>query len=107
MYTRSPQILVNFFLENGGPVTTAVLGANPLSPNLSEMAWNFLTPFYWIDVYSFRMVYVNFHNPICPRDFSGKGEGEGVGMSSKISFAAKLLLTHLEFSNAITLDGSR
>ena len=74
MYTWSPQILANLFPENGGPGSAAVLGANPLQPNLSETAWNFQTQFYWIDAYSFRMVYVNFHKHICPRDFSGKGE---------------------------------
>ena len=42
-----------------------------LSPNSSEMAWNFQTPFYRMDTDSLRMVYVNFHKSICLRDFSG------------------------------------
>ena len=41
-----------------------------LSPNSSETAWNFQTPFYRIEAGRLRMVYVNFHKPICPRDFS-------------------------------------
>ena len=45
-------------------------GGNPLSPNSSETAWNFQTPFYRIEAGRLRMVYVNFHKPICPRDFS-------------------------------------
>ena len=46
------------------------LGGNPLSPNSSETAWNFQMPFYRMEAGSLRMVYVNFHKPICPRDFS-------------------------------------
>ena len=65
------QTLVNLFLETGGPgVVLLVLGGNPLSPNFSETAWNIQTPFYRMDTDSLRMVYVNFHKPICPRDFS-------------------------------------
>ena len=45
-------------------------GGNPLSPNSSETAWNFKTPFYRMEAGRLRMVYVNFHKPICPRDFS-------------------------------------
>ena len=41
-----------------------------LSPNSSETAWNFKTPFYRMEAGRLRMVYVNFHKPICPRDFS-------------------------------------
>ena len=50
--------------------TFAGLGGNPLSPNSSETAWNFQTPFYRMEAGRLRMVYVNFHKPICPRDFS-------------------------------------
>ena len=45
-------------------------GGNPLSPNSSKTALNFQTPFYMMEAGSLRMVYVNFHKPICPRDFS-------------------------------------
>ena len=45
-------------------------GANPLLPNSSEMAWNFQMPFYRNDSGTLRVVYVNFHKPICFRDFS-------------------------------------
>ena len=45
-------------------------GANPLSPNSSKTAWNIQTPLYRMDTDSLRMVYVNFHKPICHRDFS-------------------------------------
>ena len=63
------QTLVNLFLETGGP-GVLVLGGNPLSPNSSETAWNIQTPLYRMDTDSLRMVYVNFHKPICHRDFS-------------------------------------
>ena len=39
-------------------------------PNSFETAWNFETPFYRKEDGSMRMVYVYFHKPICPRDFS-------------------------------------
>ena len=45
-------------------------GGNPLSPNSSETAWNFQTPFYRVNTDRLKMVYVNFHRPICHRDFS-------------------------------------
>ena len=45
-------------------------GGGALSPNSSETAWNFQTPFYRMNTDSLRMVYVNFHRPICHRDFS-------------------------------------
>ena len=48
----------------------AGLGGNPLLPNSSEMPWNFQTPFYRKDSGTLRMVYVNFHKPICIRNFS-------------------------------------
>ena len=68
--TWSVQTLVNLFLETGGPgVVLLVLGGNPLSPNFSETAWNIQTPFYRMDTDSLRMFYVNFHRPICLRDF--------------------------------------
>ena len=56
-----------FFLQIIG---RAWPGANPLLPNSSETAWNFQMPFYRKDSGTLRMVYVNFHKPICPRDFS-------------------------------------
>ena len=56
-------------LQMGGPGRRGG-GGNPLSPNSSETAWNFQTPFYRIEAGRLRMVYVNFHKPICPRDFS-------------------------------------
>ena len=46
------------------------LKGDPFLPNSSETAWNFQTPFYRMETGSLRMVYVNFHEPICPRDFS-------------------------------------
>ena len=66
------QTLVNLFLETRGPgvLLVVVVGGNPLSPNSSETAWNFQTPFYRMEAGSLRMVYVYFHKPICPRDFS-------------------------------------
>ena len=65
--TWSVQTLVNLFLETGGSAVLccgavvlccAVLGAIPLSPNSSETAWNFETPFYRKEDGSMRMVYV-------------------------------------------------
>ena len=41
-----------------------------LSPNSSETAWNFQTPFYRMGTDSLRMIYVYFHRSICNRDFS-------------------------------------
>ena len=41
-------------------------GGNPLSPNSSETAWNFKTPFYRKEDGSMRMVYVYFHKLISP-----------------------------------------
>ena len=41
-----------------------------LSSNASETAWTFPTPFYRMNIYSPRMVYVYFHRPIYHRDFS-------------------------------------
>ena len=37
---------------------------------ITETAWNFQTPFYRKDSGILRKVYVNFHNPISPGDFS-------------------------------------
>ena len=45
----------------------------PLLPNSSKRAWNFQTPFYRKDSGALRMVYVNFHKHICPRELSGGG----------------------------------
>ena len=36
---------------------------------ITEMAWNFQTPFYRKDSGILRMVYVNFYKTICPSDF--------------------------------------
>ena len=33
--------------------------------NSSKTAWNFQMPFYKMDTDSLRMIYLNFHNPIC------------------------------------------
>ena len=41
-----------------------------MSPNSSETAWNFQTPFYRMDAGRLKMVYVYFHKPTLPRDFS-------------------------------------
>ena len=60
---------VTRLLQMGGPGRRCG-GGNPLSPNSSETAWNFKTPFYRMEADRLRMVYVNFHKPICPRDFS-------------------------------------
>ena len=56
------QTLVNLFLQI---VDRAGVGANLLLPNSSETARNFQTPFYMVEAGSLRMVYVNFHKPIC------------------------------------------
>ena len=58
-------------LQMGGPGRRRRCGGgNPLSPNSSETAWNFQTPFYRIEPGRLRMVYVNFHKPTISRDFS-------------------------------------
>ena len=44
--------------------------AKPLLPYSSETAWNILTKFYRMDDARLKMVYVNFHKPTFPRDFS-------------------------------------
>ena len=44
-------------------------GGYCLLPNSSETTWNFQTPLSWMVGGSMSMVYVNFHKPICPRNF--------------------------------------
>ena len=51
-----------------------------------------------MDTDSLRMVYINFHKPICPRNFSKEG---GVGAWQNDIFVAKLLQDGLEFPNTI------
>ena len=79
-------------------------GGNPLSPNSSETAWNFKTPFYRMEAGSLRMVYVNFHKTNCLRDFFGRGGGLG---RRGVSFVVELLRDGLEFPNALLQDGYR
>ena len=62
-------ICLSDFSGRGGEVGVSC-GEDALSPNSSETAWNFQTPFYRMNTDSLRMVYVNFHRPICDRDFS-------------------------------------
>ena len=44
-------------------------GGYHLSPNSSGTVWKFLMLLTWLVVSSRRIVYVNFHSPICPRKF--------------------------------------
>ena len=64
---------------NGVRVCKRAIGGrgNPLSTNSSKTAWNFQTSFYRMDTDTLRMVYVNFHKPICIRDFSVGRGGSG------------------------------
>ena len=56
----------SYFISTTGWPGSGEEEENPLSPNSSETAWNFQTPFYRMEAGSLRMVYVNFHKPICP-----------------------------------------
>ena len=99
--TWSVQTLVNLFLETGGPgVVLLVLGGNPLSPNFSKTAWNIQTPFYRMDTDNLRMVYINFHNPICPRDFSGGG---GEGLAGRYCLSLNYFWTAWNFQTPLSL----
>ena len=46
-----------------------MIGGNSLLPNFFKMAGNVQTPFYWIDTDSLMILYINFHRPICNKDF--------------------------------------
>ena len=97
-------ICLRDFSGRGGYSRGGYSQLRALSPNSSEMAWNFQTPFYRMGTDRLRMVYVNFHKSICLRDFSGRGGFRGSG---GVSFVAELLRDGLEFPNAILQDGSR
>ena len=62
-------------------------GGNPLSSNSSATAWNSQTPFHRMEVDCLRMVYVNFHKPICSKDFSVIGD-----LSARISQKPSIVL---------------
>ena len=44
-------------------------GGYHLSANSFGTVWNISMPLTWLGVSSIRIVYVNFHSPICPRKF--------------------------------------
>ena len=67
-------------------------GGNSFSPNSSETTWNFQMPFCKMEAGSLRMVYVNFHKPICPRDFSVGRGGLGQELNLLILDKNRILL---------------
>ena len=71
-----------------------------MSPNSSETAWNIQTPFYRMDTDNLMMVYVNFHNPICPRDFSGGG---GEGLAGRYCLSLNYSRTAWNFQTPLSL----